>query len=91
MQIYACIHLSRFFVFVRHIEFLKKVPEKSNEVQCTFFHHPLLHGDMQPGVATVSTLTSNQRALLPIVQVDIVGTGRVTRKANVLLDSGFRS
>ena len=43
---------------------------------------------MQPAVATVSALTSNQRALLPIVQVDIVGTGRVTRKANALLDSG---
>ena len=66
----------------------RQCPEKSNGVQCTFFHHPLLHGAMQPAVATVSALTSNQRALLPIVQVDIVGTGRVTRKANALLDSG---
>ena len=66
----------------------RQCPEKCNGVQCTFFHHPLLHGAIQPAVATVSALTSNQRALLPIVQVDIVGTGRVTRKANALLDSG---
>ena len=66
----------------------RQCPEKSNGIQCTFFHHPLLHGAMQPAVATVSALTSSQRALLPIVQVDIVGTGRVTRKANALLDSG---
>ena len=66
----------------------RQCPEKSNGIQCTFFHHPLLHGAMQPAVATASALTSSQRALLPIVQVDIVGTGRVTRKANALLDSG---
>ena len=66
----------------------RQCPEKCNGIQCTFFHHPLLHGAMQPAVATVSALTSNQRALLPIVQVDIVGTGRGTRKANALLDSG---
>ena len=66
----------------------RQCPERSNGIQCTFFHHPLLHGAMQLTVATVSALTSNQRALLPIVQVDIVETGSVTQKANALLDSG---
>ena len=42
---------------------------------------------MQPTVETVTAVTNNQRALLSIVQVDVVGTGGALRRANALLDS----
>ena len=66
----------------------RQCPEKSNGNQCPYYHHPLLHGAIQSTVATVSSVNYNQKALLPIVQVDIVGSGRLLQRANALLDSG---
>ena len=66
----------------------RQCPEKSNGNQCPYYHHPLLHGAIQSTVATVSSVNYNQKALLPIMQVDIVGSGRLLQTANALLDSG---
>ena len=66
----------------------RQCPEKSNGNQCPYYHHPLLHGAIQSTVATVSSVNYNQKALLPIMQVDIVGSGRLLQRANALLDSG---
>ena len=43
---------------------------------------------IQSTVATVTLVNYNQKALSPIVQVDIVGSGRLLQRANALLDSG---
>ena len=66
----------------------RQCPERSNGSQCPYYHHPLLHGAIQPTVASVTWVTNNQKALLPIVQVDIIGSGCLWRRANALLDSG---
>ena len=66
----------------------RQCPEKTNGSQCPYYHHPLLHGTIQPTVTTVTYVTNNQKALLPIVQVDIIGSGSLHQRANALLDSG---
>ena len=66
----------------------RQCPEKSNGSQCPYYHHPLLHGAIQSTVATVTSVINNQKALLPSVQVDIVGAGHLLQRANALLDSG---
>lgn len=66
----------------------RQCPEKSDGSQCPYYHHPLLHGAIQSTVATVTSVINNQKALLPSVQVDIVGSGRLLQRANALLDSG---
>ena len=62
--------------------------KKSNGIQCPYYHHPLLHGAIQSTIATVTSVINNQKALLPIVQVDIVGQGHLLQRANALMDSG---
>ncbi|XP_068742503.1 uncharacterized protein [Montipora capricornis] len=66
----------------------RQCPKKSNGSQCPYYHHPLLHGAIQSTVATITSVINNQKALLPSVQVDIVGSGRLLQRANALLDSG---
>lgn len=66
----------------------RQCPEKSNGSLCPYHHHPLLHGAIQSTVATVTSVINNQKELLPNVQVDIVGSGRLLQRANALLDSG---
>ena len=66
----------------------RQCPQKTNGSQCPYYHHLLLHGTIQPTVATVTYVTNNQKALLPIVQVDIIGSGSLHQRANALLDSG---
>ena len=66
----------------------RQCTEKSNRIQCTYYHHPLLHAAFQSAVATIASATSNKRALLPIVQVDLLGSGSRQKIGNALLDSG---
>ena len=66
----------------------RQCPEKSNGIQCTYYHHPLLHAAFQPTVASISSAKDNTTALLPIVQVDLLGTGSRRKIGNALLDSG---
>ena len=66
----------------------RQCTEKSNGIQCTYYHHPLLHAAFQSAVATIASATSNKRTLLPIVQVDLLGSGSREKIGNALLDSG---
>ena len=66
----------------------RQCTENSNGSQCPYYHHPLLHGAIQSTVATVTSVINNQKALLPVVLVDIVGSGCHLKRANALLDSG---
>lgn len=63
------------------------VPKKTMEasVHTTII---LLHRTIQPTIATVTSVTNNKKALLPIVQEDIMGAGSHHQRANVLLDLG---
>ena len=66
----------------------RQCTERSNGSQCPYYHHPLLHGAIQSAVAAVTSVTNSQKALLPIMQVDIVGSGRLWQRENASLDSG---
>ena len=66
----------------------RQCTENSNGSQCPYYHHPLLHGAIQSTVATVTSVINNQKALLPVVLVDIVRSGCHLQRANALLDSG---
>ena len=68
----------------------RQCPEKSNGSPCPYHHHPLSHGAIQSTVANVTSVINNQKELLilPNVQMDIVGSGRLLQRANALLDSG---
>ena len=66
----------------------RQCPEKSNGSPCPYYHHPLSHGAIQSTIATITSVTSSQKALLPIMQVDIVGSSDLLQRANALLDSG---
>ena len=65
----------------------KQCTEKENGVQCTHFHHPLLHRNGSQR-AVVSSVTTDQEALLPVISVNIDGENNLYKRGNVLLDSG---
>ena len=66
----------------------RQCPEKLNGIQCTYYHHPLLHAAFQPTGAAISSVTGNKRALLPIVQVDPPWNRKPTKNRKRL--AGFR-
>ena len=63
--------------------------EKMNGIQCKHYHYQLLHLTPQQATGSVGVAVSTTRAevLLPVLQVQIMGT-QITQPANVLLDSG---
>ena len=65
----------------------KQCTEKENGVQCAHFHHPLLHRNVNPKAA-VTSVTTNQEALLPTISADISGENNLYKRGNILLDSG---
>ena len=77
----------------------RQCSEQKNGVRCSYFHHPLLHTEVEiqssgspdensDGNVGVASVESNE-ALLPVVTVDVIGQqGTVKKEANVLLDSG---
>ena len=60
---------------------------KDNGVQCSWYHHPLLHKSTDLR-ASISSVTDNQDALLPVITADISGQGGLYKRGNILLDSG---
>ena len=59
--------------------------------QCKYFHHLLIHiADSKSSATalTVSSGTSSQQAILPVVLVEILGSGNIKKQGNLLLDSG---
>ena len=65
----------------------KQCTEKENGVHCPWYHHPLLHKSTDLRVS-ISSVTDNQDALLPVIAVDISGQGGLYKRGNILLDSG---
>ena len=65
----------------------KQCTEKENGVQCSWYHHPLLYKSTDLRVS-ISSVTDNQDALLPVIAVDISGQGGIYKRGNVLLDLG---
>ena len=60
---------------------------KDNGVQCSWYHHPLLHKSTDLR-ASISSVTDSQDALLPVITADISGQGGLYKRGNILLDSG---
>ena len=65
----------------------KQYTEHDNSTRCKYYHHPLLHKSTEKKV-TVSSVTDNQDALLPVISADIGGQDGFYKRGNVLLDSG---
>jgi hypothetical protein len=65
----------------------KQCTEKKNGVQCVHFHHPFLHRNGSQR-AVVTSVTTDQQALLPVISVNIDGENNLYKRGNVLLDSG---
>ena len=62
-----------------------------NGSQCKLFHHPLIHTAGTTNSATtvaISSVANNGETMLPTVLVEILGSGRASKKGNALLDSG---
>ena len=56
------------------------------------YHHPLLHKKNVPNVrASISSMTENSEALLPVISASIGGGNGLYKHANVLLDSGAQT
>ena len=65
----------------------KQCTEKENGVQCSWYHHPLLHKSTDLRVS-ISSVTDSHDALLPVITADISGQGGLYKRGNILLDSG---
>ena len=67
----------------------RQCTEMINGLQCKHYHHQLLHFTSQQATGSVSVAVSTTRAevLLPVLQVQIMGT-QITQPENILLDSG---
>ena len=70
----------------------KQCSEIENGIQCKQYHHPLLHKKNVPNVrASISSMTENSEALLPVISASIGGGNGLYKHANVLLDSGAQT
>ncbi|XP_028397204.1 uncharacterized protein LOC114521013 [Dendronephthya gigantea] len=65
----------------------KQCTEKENDVQCVHFRHPLLYRSANQR-AIITSVTTNQEALLPVISANISGENNLYKRGNVLLDSG---
>ena len=60
-----------------------------NGKQCEQFHHPLLHQETETKVrASISSMSENSEALLPVISASIHGRDGLYKHGNVLPDSG---
>ena len=64
----------------------KQCTEKQ-DVQCKYYHHPLLQSAAYTNSVGVASAVSNRGAVLPVVSVDILAADG-HKRVNVLLDSG---
>ena len=63
--------------------------ESENGIQCRQYHHPLLHKKIVTNlIASISSMTENSEALLPVISASIGGRDGLYKHGNVLLDSG---
>jgi len=67
----------------------KQCTVTENGKQCEQYHHPLLHPKTETKVrASISSMSENSEALLPVVSASIHGRDGLYKHGNVLLDSG---
>ena len=66
----------------------KQCTVTKNGKQCEQYHHPLLHPTIETKVrASISSMSENSEALLPVVSASIHGRDGLYKHGNVLLDS----
>ena len=65
----------------------QKCTRIENGKECACFHHALLHRSTTVKVS-VTSLSSQHEALLPVLRVNIYGQNGFQKQGNVLLDSG---
>ena len=56
-------------------------------VQCTYYHHPLLHKSNTVNIG-VASLHENEEAILPVTSADLFGSNNLRKRGNVQFDSG---
>ena len=56
-------------------------------MQCTYYHHPLLHKSNAVNIG-VASLHENEEVILPVTSADIFGCNILRKRGNVLFDSG---
>ena len=56
-------------------------------VQCTHYHHTLLHRSNIVNIG-VASLHENEEAMLPVTSADLFGLNNLRKRGNVLFDSG---
>ena len=67
----------------------RQCTESENGIQCRQYHHPLLHKKTVTNLrASISSMTENSEALLPVISASIGGRDGLYKHGNVLLDSG---
>ncbi|XP_030829745.1 uncharacterized protein LOC100891320 [Strongylocentrotus purpuratus] len=65
----------------------KRCSKEINGEQCSSFHHPLLHREVQTRSEIVASV-AGKSALLPVVMVKVLGPNQKSSTVNCLLDSG---
>ena len=65
----------------------RQCPKLDNGIQCTSFHHQLLH-KTKPVQIGVATAIDENEAVLPIISANLSNSSGFFKRANVLLDSG---
>ena len=65
----------------------RQCTKTENGVQCTYYHHPLLHKSNAVNIG-VASLHENEEAMLPVTSADIFGSNNLRKRGNVLFDSG---
>ena len=56
-------------------------------VQCTHYHHPLLHKSNTVNIG-VASLQENEEAMFPVTSADLFGSNNLRKRGNVLFNSG---
>ncbi|CAB4018035.1 Hypothetical predicted protein [Paramuricea clavata] len=57
-----------------------------NGMQCTSFHHPLLH--QSNVLISVASLSDDQESIIPVVPANIFGQNSIQKCGSILSDSG---
>ena len=65
----------------------QQCPKLDNGIQCTSFHHQLLH-KTKPVQIGIATAIDESEAVLPIISANLSNSSGFFKRANVLLDSG---
>ena len=68
----------------------RQCTKTENGVQCTYYHHPLLHKSNAVNIG-VASLHENEEAMLPITSADIFGCNNLRKRGNVMFDSGAQA